>query len=89
VVELDRGTPVALTATEPGGGDDLHPRFSPDGKRVAFFRGSESHRAPWVVDRGDPSSARALAKVDGLSYGLAWLGREGPVLAAPSIPLAW
>jgi len=82
LLELDHGTPVALTTPEPGVGDDLFPRFSPDGKRIAFFRGGESHRAPWVVTRGDPASARAIGKVEGLAYGLAWLGPEGPLLAA-------
>lgn len=82
VMEIDRGKPVSLTAPEPGSGDDLYPRFSPDGTRIAFYRGSESHRAPWVVTRGEPASARAAAKFEGLSYGLAWLGPGGPLLAA-------
>jgi hypothetical protein len=63
-------------------GDDLMPRFSPDARKVAFFRGGESHRMPWVVTRGEPASARAVAKLEGLSYGVAWLGRDGPLLAA-------
>jgi Tol biopolymer transport system component/DNA-binding winged helix-turn-helix (wHTH) protein len=82
VAEIDRGAPAALTAPEPGSGEDIMPRFSPDARQVAFFRGSESHRTPWIVTRGEPASARAVAKVDGLSYGLAWLGRDGPLLAA-------
>lgn len=82
VMEIDRGTPVNLSSPEPGMGDDIAPRFSPDGKRIAFYRGSESHRAPWVVDVGEPSSARVAAKVEGLSYGMAWLGRDGPLVAA-------
>ncbi|MEO5692261.1 MAG: winged helix-turn-helix domain-containing protein [Usitatibacter sp.] len=82
VMEIDRGTPVNLTAPEPGMGDDIAPRFSPDGRRIAFYRGSESHRSPWVVDVGDSSSARVAATVEGLSYGMSWLGRDGPLLAA-------
>lgn len=82
VVEIDRGAPVALTTPEPGAGDDLFPRFSPDGRRIAFFRGSESHRRPWMVARGDAASARPVAPVEGLSYGAAWLGKDGPLLVA-------
>jgi Tol biopolymer transport system component/DNA-binding winged helix-turn-helix (wHTH) protein len=82
VVEIDRGAPVALTTPEPGTGDDLFPRFSPDGRRIAFFRGSESHRRPWMVARGDAASARAVSPVEGLVYGAAWLGKDGPLLVA-------
>ncbi len=82
VVEVGRAAPVALTSPEPGAGDDLHPRFGPDGKRIAFFRGSESHKRPWIVARDNGSTARAIGKIDGLAYGLAWLGPEGPLLAA-------
>ncbi|MDQ3025926.1 MAG: hypothetical protein M3R58_05425 [Pseudomonadota bacterium] len=82
VVELDRGAAVALTAPEPGMGDDLYPRFSPDARRIAFFRGGESRRQPWIVARDAGSGARAVAKIGGPGYGLAWLGREGPLLAA-------
>lgn len=82
IVEVDRGAPVALTTPEPGMGEDLYPRFSPDARRIAFFRGNDSHRRPWIVDRADAASARALGSIDGLAYGMAWLGRDGPLLAA-------
>jgi len=82
VVELDRGTPRPLTAPQPGMGDDFYPRFSPDGSHIAFFRGNESHRQPWLVPRDDGAAARPAAKVEGLSYGLAWLGEAGPLIAA-------
>jgi DNA-binding winged helix-turn-helix (wHTH) protein/Tol biopolymer transport system component len=81
-LEIDRGPPHALTTPEPGMGDDVHPRFSPDGKRVSFFRGAESNRVAWVVSRDEAGSARAASKVDGLTYGAAWLGNEGPLLIA-------
>ena len=77
-----RGPAVALTTPEPGMGDDLFPRFSPDARRIAFYRGSESHRRPWLLTREDPKSARALGRVEGLSYGFAWLANDGPLLAA-------
>jgi DNA-binding winged helix-turn-helix (wHTH) protein/Tol biopolymer transport system component len=82
VMEIGRGPPTALTSPEPGMGDDLFPRFSPDGKRIAFYRGSESHRQPWIVTRGDASSARVLARQEGLSYGLAWRDDANIVAAA-------
>ena len=81
VFEVDRGPPRAITAPEPGAGDDLFPRFSPDGRAIAFFRGNESHRHPWLI-KPDGSGAREAAKIDGLAYGFAWLGPEGPLLAA-------
>ena len=82
VMELGGGVAAALTAPEPGMGEDVLPRFSPDGKQVAFYRGSESHRQAWVATRGDSASARLLSRSEGLAYGMAWLGREGPILAA-------
>jgi DNA-binding winged helix-turn-helix (wHTH) protein/Tol biopolymer transport system component len=82
VLEIGGGAPRPLTTPEPGMGDDVHPRFSPDGKRIAFFRGGESNRAAWTVSRDDPASARVASKVEGLTYGAAWLGKEGPLLVA-------
>jgi hypothetical protein len=76
VLDLQTGTRVTLTTPEPGAGEDLLPRFSPDGRRVAFFRGNESHRELWVLEREAPAKARAVVKLDGLSYGVAWLGEE-------------
>ena len=75
------GAPRALTSPEAGNGEDAFPRFSPDGRRIAFFRGNESHRQPWVVDLAS-RGARRLGQIDGLSYGMAWLGPKGPLIAA-------
>jgi DNA-binding winged helix-turn-helix (wHTH) protein/dipeptidyl aminopeptidase/acylaminoacyl peptidase len=72
----------ALTSPEPGMGDDVYPRFSPDGRRIAWFRGNESHRRPWILELDAPEGARPAGKHEGLSYGVAWLGREGPLLVA-------
>jgi Tol biopolymer transport system component/DNA-binding winged helix-turn-helix (wHTH) protein len=73
--------PQPLTSLEAGMGEDGMPRFSPDGRRVAFFRGNESHRQPWVVELAG-RSARRLGQIEGLSYGMAWLGPKGPLVAA-------
>ena len=81
-IELGGGAPTALTSPDPGMGEDLFPRYSPDGKRIAFYRGSESHRQPWIVTRGEGDSARLLTKQEGLSYGLAWRGNDTVIAAA-------
>jgi DNA-binding winged helix-turn-helix (wHTH) protein/Tol biopolymer transport system component len=78
----DGAPPAPLTTPEAGAGDDAMPRFSPDGRLVAFFRGNESHRRPWIVELDGARAARAIGRVEGLSYGFAWLGPEGPLLAA-------
>jgi Tol biopolymer transport system component/DNA-binding winged helix-turn-helix (wHTH) protein len=80
--EIGGGAPRALTAPEPGMGEDLYPRFSPDGRRIAWFRGNESHRRPWIMEREAPEGARPAGRHEGLGYGMAWLGREGPLLVA-------
>lgn len=82
VLEIDRGPARTLTTPEPGMGDDVHPRFSPDSRRIAFFRGGESHRSAWTVSLDDPASARAASRLEGLTYGAAWMGPEGPLLVA-------
>ena len=83
LLEIGSGAaPVALTSPEPGRGEDLLPRFSPDGAWIVFFRGVDARRVPWVMRRDDPSSARPAAKVEGQSYGGAWLGPAGPLVVA-------
>ncbi len=79
--DLATGSDRVLTAPEPDLGDDRQPRFSPDGSRIVFFRGTESHRQAWLVDVAT-GSARNLGTPRGLSYGAAWLGRDGPLLVA-------
>ncbi|MEP7156462.1 MAG: winged helix-turn-helix domain-containing protein [Betaproteobacteria bacterium] len=71
-----------LTQPQPGEGSDILPRFSPDGTRIAFFRGSESHQRVWLVDAAPPHAAKAATTVEGLSYGLAWAAPQGPLLVA-------
>ena len=82
LAELGGGAPVALTAPEPGAGEDSMPRFSPDGRQVAFFRGNDSHRRAWLVDLDGSRAVRQASRADGLAYGSAWMGPRGPLLVA-------
>ena len=81
IVELAGGTPRALSAPGPELGDDLHPRFSPDGRHVAFFRGRDARRQPWAV-AANGGTARPLTARVGAAYGLAWLPGGGLLVAA-------
>ena len=82
-----------LTAPAPGEGHDAYPRISPDGKTVAFFRGTQSHVRLWTLalapkNAGPGAAAVELPKpqpasaLEGLSYGVAWLPRGGGLVAA-------
>lgn len=81
LLDLRTGEQRDLTMPEPGMGDDSIPRFSPDGKRIAYFHGNESHRQLWIADL-ETGTQRAAAKPEGLAYGAAWLGPNGPLLVA-------
>ncbi|MBK9607965.1 MAG: PD40 domain-containing protein [Betaproteobacteria bacterium] len=70
------------TTPQPGEGDDARPRFSPDGSRLVFSRGTSSHGKLWLLDVARPRDARPLLALEGLDYGVAWLGRDGPLLVA-------
>ena len=80
--DLATGAERVLTAPEPQMGDDLHPRFSPDGARIAFFRGTASHRDVWIVDVAQGAQPRSANSPRGLTYGAAWMGPAGPLLVA-------
>lgn len=94
--DLKARTTQQLTAPSPGDGHDAYPRISPDGKTVAFFRGTQSHVRLWTLalaqagagtdgkatDQAKPQPASPL---EGLSYGVAWLpgaGASGTLVAA-------
>jgi dipeptidyl aminopeptidase/acylaminoacyl peptidase len=81
-LELVSGQIRALTESKPGEGGDSLPRFSPDGARIAFFRGNESHQRVWIMNAAPPHAAMPATSVEGLSYGLAWAGPQGPLLVA-------
>lgn len=76
LLPLDGGKPRPITQPPDGAGDDLHPRFSPDGRSVAFFRGPEGLRQPWIVALDEPPRAWAAGRECGRCYGLAWAGDE-------------
>jgi len=76
LLPLDGGEPRPLTNPPEGAGDDLHPRFSSDGRTVAFFRGPEGLRQPWIVSVDEPAQAHAAGRECGRCYGLAWMGKE-------------
>lgn len=80
LLDLRSGAIAALTAPQPGEGEDSAPRFSPDGRRVAFFRGTESHSSAWLANVAPPYAPQRASKVDGLVYGLSWLGNNGPLI---------
>ena len=70
--DIAANTDTVLTAPAPGDGSDISPRFSPDGKRVAFFRGTESTREVWLLELEAPAAARRATTASGQTYGLAW-----------------
>ncbi len=82
LVDVASGQASILTSPEPGSGEDINPRFSPDGRRLVFFRGTASHRRAWIATVDDPASAKPASDLEGLTYGAAWLGPEGPLLVA-------
>lgn len=82
LADVGGGPPGPLTEPEPGMGEDGMPRFSPDGRRVAFFRGNDSHRRLWIAELDGSRSLRQVSRADGLSYGIAWMGASGPLLVA-------
>jgi len=90
---LNARTTEQLTAPAPGEGHDAYPRISPDGKTIAFFRGTQSHVRLWTLalapkNAGPGAAAVELPKpqpasaLEGLSYGVAWLPRGGGLVAA-------
>ena len=58
MLDFAGGEPVTVTEPQPGDGADSVPRFSPDGSRIAFFRGSESHDRIWIASATAPFAAK-------------------------------
>ncbi len=81
-LDLASGAQAWITTPEPGAGDDVQPRVSPDGKRVAFFRGAEARRELWTLNLATRVERR-IGRQSGLAYGLAFLPHgDGVVVAA-------
>ena len=78
--DLATGSERVLTQPAPDAGNDVSPRFSPDGRTVAFLRGTQSSREVWTIGLAEGAEARNTGSPRGLSYGLAWLGVRGPLL---------
>ncbi|MEO8133564.1 MAG: LpqB family beta-propeller domain-containing protein [Betaproteobacteria bacterium] len=81
-IALVDGRLEAWTTPQPAEGDDGLPRFSPDGTRLVFSRGTNSTGKLWLIDAAAPHAARPLLAMEGRDYGHAWLGRDGPLLVA-------
>ncbi len=90
VRDLRSGEDRTLTTPEPEMGDDLQPRFSPDGAQIVFFRGAQSHREIWIVNADDPASVRnaqsprgyPTARPGSVGKGRCWSPRTGSASAA-------
>lgn len=85
-VDLATGAQRWLTEPEPGGGGDTQPRYAPDGKRIAFFRGTESHRELWLLDRDSAQVPRRVGTQSGLVYGSAFLPGARALLVSADWP---
>jgi dipeptidyl aminopeptidase/acylaminoacyl peptidase len=82
LLDLDTGRVTTLTSPRHEEGLDLNPRFSPDGTQIAFARGADLMRDIWVVAADGTHAARPLGSPRGITWGLAWLGRDGPLLVS-------
>jgi len=85
-VRMSDGRTERVTQPAPGGPDDVRPRYSPDGSRFVFSRGNASHGKLWMASAQPPFESRALDTPEGLDYGVAWLGTNGPLLVAADWP---
>jgi Tol biopolymer transport system component/DNA-binding winged helix-turn-helix (wHTH) protein len=80
--DLATGAERVLTSPTPDLGNDVSPRFSPDGATVAFLRGTQSSREVWTISLAEGAEAINAGSPRGPSYGLAWLGPQGPLLVS-------
>jgi DNA-binding winged helix-turn-helix (wHTH) protein/Tol biopolymer transport system component len=71
-----------LTRGAPGEGQDTAPRFDRTGRRIAYMRGTSSHREVWVMEVSDPRTARRIGPTEGQVYGVAWLDDRTLLAAA-------
>ena len=85
-IDVATGALRWLTAPEPGRGNDAQPRYSADGRRIAFFRGSESQRELWLMEVASPGDAHRVGRQAGLTYGAAFLPGGSALLVAADWP---
>jgi len=81
-IDTASGRVREMTRPEPGAGDDSHPRFSPDGRRIVFFRGNDSQREVHVMSVAPGATPVRATDQRGLSYGAAWLDGQSLLVAA-------
>lgn len=55
---------------------DAEPRFSPDGRRIAFTRGDRTVREVWVLQPGETHGPRRLTRDGQYAVSLAWLDNQ-------------
>jgi len=80
-MDVASGAITWLTNPEPGAGDDVQPRVSPDGKRVAFFRGAAARRELWQLVLATHDAQR-VGRQSGYAYGLAFVPRGDAVIVS-------
>ena len=82
MLDLASGAVTRLTTPGVTAGADTFPRFSPDGTHIAFMRGSSGGREVWLLSTATPADAHMVGTMRGLAYGLAWMGKAGPLLVS-------
>ena len=63
-------------------GQDTAPRFDRNGQRVAFMRGTDSHREMWMLEPANPKDVRGASAHGGQVYGLAWIDAKRLLVSA-------
>jgi DNA-binding winged helix-turn-helix (wHTH) protein/Tol biopolymer transport system component len=80
IIDLRTGDARALTSPEPSAGDDLDPRFSPQGE-VSFIRGVAGTQSLWLMPLIPHANARRVALADSMIFGQSFLP-DGRLLIA-------
>jgi Tol biopolymer transport system component/DNA-binding winged helix-turn-helix (wHTH) protein len=82
-LDLADGTLTALPDPAIGPMNDAEPRFSPDGRHLAFLRGQATARRLYIAD-ADGQRARPVPLRDARIHGLTWLDDAHLLLATDS-----
>lgn len=69
IVPLTGGMPVRLTQADQS---DDRPRWSPDGKQIAFISARDGGSQVWVMGADDPARARKLTSLATEASGVTW-----------------